>query len=60
MPRHLMFLLLVVITVGCAVPLGHSEVVGVRHVLRQIPVAGRLEHGGTFAGQQIPRLAMLP
>jgi hypothetical protein len=24
---------------------------GVRHVLRQIPVAGRLEHGGTFAGR---------
>jgi hypothetical protein len=51
MPRHLMFLLLVVLAVGCAVPLGHSEVVGVRHVLRQIPVAGRLEHGGTFAGR---------
>ena len=51
MPRHLMLLLLVVLAVGCAVPLGYSEVVGVRHVLRQIPVAGRLEHGGTFAGQ---------
>jgi hypothetical protein len=51
MPRHLLCLLLVVITVGCAVPLGHSEVMGVRHVLRQIPVAGRLEHGGTFAGR---------
>ena len=53
MPRHLMFLLLVVLAVGGAVPLGHSEVVGVRHVLRlrQIPVAGRLEHGGTFAGR---------
>src|SRR5262249_27267332 len=51
MPRHLMFLLLVVLAVGCAVPLGHSEVVGMRHVLRQIPVAGPLEHGGPFAGQ---------
>src|SRR5215813_10840352 len=51
MPRHLMFLLLVVLAVGCAVPLGYSEVMGVRHVLRQIPVAGRLEHGGTFAGR---------
>ena len=51
MPRHLMFLLLMVITIGWAVPLGHSEVVEVRHVLRQIPVAGRLEHGGTFAGR---------
>jgi hypothetical protein len=29
MSRHLMFLLLMVIAVGCAVPLGHSEVVGV-------------------------------
>src|SRR5215467_2241387 len=51
MPRHLMFLLLMVLTMGCVVPLGHSEVVGLRHVLRQIPVAGRLEHGGTFAGR---------
>ena len=51
MARHLMFLLLVVLAVGGAVPLGHSEVVGVRHVLRQISVAGRLEHGGTFAGR---------
>ena len=51
MPRYLMFLLLVALAVGCAVPLGYSEVMGVRHVLRQIPVAGRLEHGGTFAGR---------
>jgi hypothetical protein len=51
MPRHLMFVLLVVIAVGYAVPLGHSEVVGVRRVLTQMPVTGRLEHGGTFAGR---------
>src|SRR4029453_14242535 len=51
MPRHLMLLLLVVITVGCAVPLGHSEVVGVGHVLGQIRVGGVLEYGGTFAGR---------
>ena len=50
MPRHLMFVLLVVIAVGYAIPLGHSEVVGVRRVLTQMPVTGRLEHGGTFAG----------
>jgi len=51
MPRHWMFLLLVVLAVGSTVPLGHSEVVGVGHVLKQIPVAGRLKHGGTFAGR---------
>ena len=51
MPRHLVFVLLVVIAVGYAVPLGHSEVVGVRRVLTQMPVTGRLEHGGTFAGR---------
>jgi hypothetical protein len=51
MPRHLRFLLLGVIAVGGAIPLGHSEVVRVRHVLTQIPVTGRLEHGGTFAGR---------
>jgi len=51
MPRHLMFLLFVVIAVGCAVPLGHSEVVGVKRVLTQMPVTGRLRHGGTFAGR---------
>jgi len=51
MARRLMFLLLVVLAVGCMAPLGHSEVIGVRHVLRQIPVARRLKHGGTFAGQ---------
>ena len=51
MPRHLMFVLLVVIAVGYAVPLGHSEVVGVKRVLTQMPVTGRLEHGGTFAGR---------
>jgi hypothetical protein len=51
MPRPLVFLLLVVIAVGWAVPLGHSEVVGVGQMLRQMPVAGRLEHGGTFAGR---------
>ena len=51
MPRHLMFGLLVVIAVESAVPLGHSEVVGVKRVLTQMPVTGRLEHGGTFAGR---------
>ena len=51
MPRHLMFLLFVVIAVGCAVPQGHSEVVGVKRVLTQMPVTGRLRHGGTFAGR---------
>ena len=51
MPRYLMFLLLVVVVVGCAVPLGHSEVVGVKRVLTQMPVTGRLRHGGTFAGR---------
>jgi hypothetical protein len=51
MPRHLTFLLLVVIAVGCAVPLGHSEVVEVKRVLTQMPVTGRLRHGGTFAGR---------
>ena len=51
MPRHLMFLLLVVTAVGCAVPQGHSEVVGVKRVLTQMPVTGRLRHGGTFAGR---------
>jgi hypothetical protein len=50
MPRHLMFVLLVVIAVEYAVPLGHSEVVGVKRVLTQMPVTGRLEQGGTFAG----------
>ena len=51
MPRHLMFLLLVVLVVGCTVALGHSEVVGVKRVLTQMPVTGRLRHGGTFAGR---------
>jgi hypothetical protein len=51
MPRHLMFLPLMVITMGCVVPLGHSEVVGVKRVLTQMPVTGRLKHGGTFAGR---------
>jgi hypothetical protein len=51
MPRHLMFVLLAVTAVGYAIPLGHSEVVGVRRVLTQMPVTGRLEHGGTFAGR---------
>ena len=51
MPRHLMFLLLVVTAVGCAVPQGHSEVVGVKRVLTQMQVTGRLRHGGTFAGR---------
>src|SRR6059036_1343410 len=51
MPRHLMFVLLMVVAVGYAVPPGHSEVVGVKRVLTQIPVTGRLEHGGTFAGR---------
>jgi hypothetical protein len=51
MPRHLMFVLLVVIAVEYAVPLGHSEVVGVKRMLTQMPVMGRLEHGGTFAGR---------
>lgn len=51
MPRHLMFLLLVVIAVEYAVPPGHSEVVGVKRVLTQMTVTGRLEHGGTFAGR---------
>jgi hypothetical protein len=51
MPRHLMCILLVVIAAEFAVPLGHSKVVGGKHVLTQMPVAGRLEHGGTFAGQ---------
>ena len=51
MPRHLMFLVLVVAAVGCAVPQGHSEVVGVKRVLTQMPVTGRLRHGGTFAGR---------
>jgi hypothetical protein len=46
-----MFLLLMVIAAGFAIPLGHSEVVGVKHVLAQMPVVGRLEHGGTFAGR---------
>jgi len=46
-----MFLLLVVTAVGCAVPQGHSEVVGVKRVLTQMPVTGRLRHGGTFAGR---------
>jgi hypothetical protein len=46
-----MCLLPVVLAVGSAVPLGHSEVDGVRHVLKQIPVVGRLKHGGTFAGR---------
>src|SRR5262245_13029401 len=50
MPRHLLCGLLMVIVVGYAVPLGHSEVVGVKRVLTQMPVTGRLEHGGTFAG----------
>src|SRR5215475_6438068 len=50
MPRHLMFVLLVVIAVGYTVSLGHSEVVGAKRVLTQIPVTGRLEQGGTFAG----------
>jgi hypothetical protein len=50
MPRHRMCLLLVVLAVGCTVLSGYSEGVGVRRVLRQIPVTGRLEHGGTFAG----------
>jgi len=51
MPRHLMFVLLVVIAAEYAVPLGHSEVVGMKRVLTQMPVTGRLEHGGTFAGR---------
>ena len=51
MPRHLLFLLLVVTAVGCAVPQGHSEVVEVKRVLAQMPVTGRLRHGGTFAGR---------
>ena len=51
MPRPRMSLLLVVLAVGYAVPLGHSEAVGVRRVLTQIPVTGRLEYGGTFAGR---------
>jgi hypothetical protein len=51
MSRYRMCLLLVVMTVGCAVSLGYSEAVGVKRVLRQIPVTGRLEHGGTFAGR---------
>ncbi len=51
MPRHLMFLLLVVTAVGCAVPQGHSEVVGVKRVLAQMPVTGRRRHGGTSAGR---------
>jgi len=46
-----MFLLLVVTAVGCAVPQGHSEVVGVKRVLTQMQVTGRLRHGGTFAGR---------
>jgi hypothetical protein len=51
MPRHLIFALLMVIVVGYAVPPGHSEVVGGKRVLTQMPVTGRLEHGGTFAGR---------
>ena len=51
MPRHLRFVLLVVIALGYAVSLGHSEVVGVKRVLTQMLVTGRLEHGGTFAGR---------
>ena len=50
MPRHLMFVLLVAIVVAFAIPLGHSEAVGVKHVLTQMPVEGHLTHGGTFAG----------
>ena len=49
MPRHLIFVLLVVLAVGYAVIPGYSEVIGVRHVLTQIPVTGRLEYGGTFS-----------
>jgi hypothetical protein len=51
MPRHLIFVLLVVIVVGYAVLPGHSEVVEVQRMLTQMPVMGRLEHGGTFAGR---------
>jgi len=51
MPRHLMFALLVVLAVGYMVAPGHSEVVGIKRVLTQMPVTGRLEHGGTFAGR---------
>jgi hypothetical protein len=51
MPRHLIGLLLVVLVVGLALRVGHSETVAMKHVLTQIPVAGRLAHGGTFAGR---------
>ena len=51
MSRHLMGLLLMVLALGLGLPLGHSEIVAVKHVLTQIPVAGRLAHGGTFAGR---------
>jgi hypothetical protein len=51
MPRPLMCILLVVIAAEFVTPLGHSKVVGGKHVLTQMPVVGRLEHGGTFAGQ---------
>ena len=51
MPRHLMCVLLVVIAVDVALPLGPSEAVGVKRVLTQMPVEGHLMHGGTFAGR---------
>ena len=51
MPRHLMYVLLVVIAVDVALPLGPSEAVGVKRVLTQMPVEGHLMHGGTFAGR---------
>jgi hypothetical protein len=51
MPQRLMFTLLVVLAVGFAIPLGHSETVRVKHVLTQMPVEGHLTHGGTFAGR---------
>jgi hypothetical protein len=51
MPRHLICALLVVIAVEVALPLGPSEVVGVKRVLTQMPVEGHLMYGGTFTGQ---------
>jgi len=42
-PQHLMFVLLMVTAVGYAVPLGQSDVVGVKRVLTQMLVTGRLE-----------------
>ena len=50
-PRHLIFVLLVALAVGYDVLPGYSEAVGVKRVLTQMPVTGRLEHGGTFAGR---------